>query len=78
MEYFCDGQKVRVTNPDGGREALRGWTGTVVRLRRQDDGAFINMDQSLPTELMRFPEGDTRCRHILLYPDVCEEAPTPA
>lgn len=67
MKRFKDNQRVRVLVG-----ALTGREGTVVRLRRGDDGAWVNMDAELPPRLRAFPAKDQRARHAMLYPDECE------
>jgi hypothetical protein len=68
LQKFADGQRVRVLPP----HKLANRTGTVVRLRRAEYGAWVAMDEQLPTELRVFPPGDKRERHASLYPDECE------
>jgi len=63
-----DGQRVRVVATD---HPLVGWSGTVVRLRFGDDGAWVKMDDELPEGCALFPPNDSRARHALLYPDEC-------
>lgn len=70
MKGFKDGQRVKVV--DGDAKAMDGMTGTVVRRRMGDNGAWVCMDADLPGDLAKFPEGDDRHRHALLYPDECE------
>lgn len=54
---------------------LVGRTGRVVRLRINDSGAWVQMDQPLPNHLRSFPEGDERADWIVLYPEWCGLAP---
>lgn len=72
MKSFQDGQIVRVMNPDPDHLSLKGQKGMVMRLRRADEGAWVDME-SLPADLKRFPAGD-RSNHVLLWPDECENA----
>lgn len=53
---------------------LDGKTGRVTRCLIHSDGAFVAMDEPLPSDLRRFPKGDPPgCEdHILLYPAECE------
>jgi hypothetical protein len=64
------GQRVRITSES--KDEMVGKLGTVVRLRRTDNGAWVNMDRDLPIALRSFPEHDPRRRHMLVYPDECE------
>lgn len=66
---FRNGLRIRITHPE--HPAL-GKTGTVTRLCRADDAAWVNMDEPLPVDLRHFPEGDERRDHLLLYPDEVE------
>lgn len=74
MKTFNSISKVRVTNPDEERAALRGKTGTVVRLLIRDQSAWVIMDEPIPETLARFPKGDERHTHVNLWPDECEPA----
>ena len=71
--FIKPGQRVKVSL-DG--HELNGRTGTVERMRICDDGAWVDIDGGLPSELRKFPEDDEfgRGNHIILYPDECEEA----
>ena len=68
MDKFKDNQRVHIIAGD-----LAGQYGTIWRIRHCDNGAWVEMDESLPESLRRFPEGDSRCNHIVLYPWLCEE-----
>ena len=80
MKYFHNKDRVRVAeigNP------LHGKFGTVVRLLKRDDSAWVRMDEDLwvrmdedlPMELLSFPDSsDKRYRDIVLWPDQCEKA----
>lgn len=46
-------------------------TGVVRRLRRCDNGAWVEMHENLPEDLCSFPQEDPRRNHILLYPEDC-------
>lgn len=72
MKRFENGQRVIVSNPE---HPCFGKAGSVVRLRRMDESAFVNMDDPLPGDLASFPEGDSRRNHILMYPDECSPEP---
>lgn len=69
MDKFRDGQRVTVTSKE---HKLVGRSGTVSRLRRGDDGAWVNMDDDLPADVKSFPSADPRARNVVLYPDECE------
>lgn len=69
MKSFRNHNRIRVTGPG----PIKGKTGTVVRLRHGDNGAWVKMDEDLPGELISFPDPhDDRHRHVMLYPDECE------
>lgn len=69
MDRFKDNQRVRVSDPES---PLLGKAGTVVRLRRADDRAWVRMDDTLPMDLRVFPEGDDRANHAMLWPEECD------
>lgn len=69
MVTFANVIRVCVTDPS---HPLAGKCGTVARRRKGDDGAWVDMDDPLPGELANFPAGDSRHKHVLLYPDQCE------
>ena len=82
MKRFQLAQKVRVLAevdclaPPPASDAQRlliGKTGTVVRLRRADEAAWVKMDCDLPAELRSFPADDEhgRANHIILWPSEC-------
>lgn len=71
LRRFTNGQRVVVVNPTN--VVMDNKTGTVVRLRMADNAAWVNMDEELPVALQSFPSGDPRSRHVLLWPDECEE-----
>ena len=49
--------------------------GRVVRLRRGDDGAWVELDQRLADESLHpFPASDTRGKHVLAFPEDCDPA----
>ena len=70
MKRFKNQQRVMVNEKF---DPLKGKLGTVVRLRRADNGAWIKMDDALPLGLASFPSDDSRCNDIVLYPDECDE-----
>jgi hypothetical protein len=70
MKRFRPAQRV-VIAPDYPDAGL---TGTVVRLRRADDGAWVNLDTDPPDARRAFPANDSRARHVLLFPDECNPA----
>lgn len=71
MKKFTNGQRVTVTDSES---LLCGKQGRVCRLRICDNGAFVDMDDNLPAELQLFPDGDSRQRHTMLYPEQCAAA----
>lgn len=48
--------------------------GQVVRLRRNDEAAWIELDDRRDDISFPFPEGDVRERHVMAFPQVCEPA----
>jgi hypothetical protein len=79
VKRFIQGQRVMVKSVDVGvREfALsKPALGTVVRLRRNDDGAWVSLYERNPNDSVHpFPVGDSRATHVLTYPEHCEAAP---
>ena len=72
MQWFTHRQRVVVTSP---HHALTGRTGTVHRLRRADNGAWVRMDEDLPEDLVLFTDADDpRHRDVCLYPEQCAPA----
>lgn len=67
MKRFKDGQRVLVNLDHEGTKVEI--TGTVCRLRRADDGAWINLDSR--HKRCPFPESDPRSNHIMAYPEDC-------
>lgn len=67
MTFVSTGQRVYVLRDDSGGTIER-W-GTIVRLRRQDDGAWVRLDTR--HERCPFPLGDRRDCDIIAYPDDC-------
>src|SRR5258708_2404795 len=67
---FKNGQTVTIRNHD---HPLIRKTGVVVRLLWRDDSAWVRMNEPLPDNLARFPKGDSRRDHILLFPEDCEQ-----
>lgn len=67
VRRWTAGMRVEVSAPAPAREALRGRTGTVVRLLMRDpDEAWVAIDGPIPELLRRFPDGDARTSHVLL------------
>lgn len=73
IRRFVDGQRVTVVVSED--ERMHGRIGVVVRRRAGDNGAWLNMHDDLPSGVAVFPEGDTRFRHFLAYPEDCESTP---
>ncbi len=72
---FRDGQRVLVMSIDEVPGRIPPTEGTVVRLRRGDDGAWVALDQRLDVPGAHpFPAEDQRGRHVLVYPENCAEA----
>ena len=67
MIRFHNNQRVTVVDGDDA-----GKTGTVVRLRMSDDGAWVKLD-SEPAH-PRFPADDSRHCDVMLYPEQAEPA----
>jgi hypothetical protein len=73
MKRFHNRQRVQIVTPlHPERTDLKGMTGTVVRLRRCDDLAWIAMDAPLLDIFRCFPSGDPRADHIVCDPRECE------
>ena len=73
MKTFLHNQRVKIASHD--LSEMIGKIGTVARQRRCDEGAWINIDENLPSSHIAFPDpDDSRHRHILLYPDECTQA----
>lgn len=72
MKRFQNGQRVFVNKSDDGHDIQA--FGTVRRLRRADDGAWISLDQRHPTARHPFPADDPsgRGNHIMAFPEDCE------
>ncbi len=70
MKQFNDRQRIMVVRPEILTQ-LRNKTGTVVRLRRCDGAAWVDMEEDLPDGLRVFPCNDDRRNHVLLYPHEC-------
>ena len=70
MRQFTNNQRVIVDQPEC-LDELRGRTGTVVRLRRCDGAAWVDMDDDIPDGARSFPHDDDRRNHVLLYPQEC-------
>jgi hypothetical protein len=75
MQQFSNHQRITVVSRDGMQpesQELVGKTGTVVRLRLGDNGAWVKMDEPFNEKLTSFPAGDERRNYILMYPEECE------
>lgn len=71
IRSFHDGQRVKVLRNEKGIAV--GAVGTVKRLRRNDNGAWVELDRRHKNEAVHpFPKGDDRARHVLAYPEDCE------
>lgn len=70
MKIFKDGQRVTVIDAE---HPMRGLSGTVKRRRIADTGAWVNMDQVPPDDLLNFAADDSRHKHVILYPDQCDQ-----
>jgi hypothetical protein len=71
MRRFQNGERVHVSRDHRGNAI--DCDGTVARLRRADDGAWIALD--VRNEHCPFPaDDDTRSTHIMAYPDECRPA----
>jgi hypothetical protein len=46
--------------------------GTVVRVRRGDDGAWVALDVRREEAMHPFPADDERGSHVLVYPEGCK------
>lgn len=76
MKRFHTGQRVvvraavaAVGDGAGNRIETASLLGTVVRVRRGDNGAWVRLDERGPEELHAFPVDDSRALHVLTYPD---------
>jgi hypothetical protein len=72
MLRFMNGQRVQINNPSPDHNRIEGWVGTVARLRKTDDAAWVKMARDLPRNLQSFPADDDWHRHIILWPDECK------
>jgi hypothetical protein len=67
---------VRVCEGNDGPVMLGRAPGTVYKPRRQDWGAWIELDQrSDAAGAHPFPADDSRARHVLAYPVDCDPEP---
>ena len=73
MKNFQNGQRIVVAHPE---HPCVGKVGTVVRLLRRDESAWVNMDDDLPLDLRSFGVEDSRRNHINLWPDECAAHPS--
>lgn len=80
MKRLTQGQRV-IVRACGDHESIPlpgNPAGTVVRLRRQDYGAWIRLDARTDVEDAHpFPADDDRWCNVLAYPEDCEPAPAP-
>lgn len=68
MRRFSTAQRVFVVQDGAGHPI--GLAGTVRRLRRGDDGAWVELDER--HERCPFPADDERrSRHLVVYPEDC-------
>ena len=72
MKSFYGVGRVEVTDPNS---ELCGKSGSVRRLRRCDEWAWVEMDEAVPDNLRSFPPGDPggRENHVCLHPGDCKE-----
>jgi len=74
MKMFRNGQRIRITTTAKTNNVnMAGKTGTVVRLRYGDNGAWVEFDEKIPDAVASFSDNDPRRNHMLFYPDECEE-----
>jgi len=66
MKTFKNNPRVKVISGP-----LDGKTGTVVRRRLGDNGAWVDMDEDIPEDLASFSRDDHRRNNVLLYPEDC-------
>lgn len=72
VKRFALGDRVLVLRDHAGREVQI--PGTVSRLRRADDGAWITLDRRC--DACPFPADDAnRATNVMALPDDCEPAP---
>lgn len=72
MKRFENAQRVLV-KCEANRGLAVNATGTVARLRRADDGAWIALDELHATPGVHpFPSDDSRATHVLAFPEECE------
>jgi len=71
MERFSKGQRVKIVAGEYAT-SMEGRAGSVHRLRKGDTGAWVEMDLEVPSEHRKFPAGDARANHLLLFPEECE------
>ncbi len=69
LRMFASGQRIRVA--DG---PLLGRIGTVARLRRADQAAWVDFED-LPSEHRRFSDDPSRRGHALVWPESCTAFP---
>jgi hypothetical protein len=71
MERFTQGQRVKIAHGEY-VASMEGWAGSVHRLRIADTGAWVRMDQEVPSEHRKFGGADERKNDLLLFPEECE------
>lgn len=73
LTKFTLGQAVRVVSPDAENAGLLDRAGRVVRLRRADNAAWVEMDEPIPASVHAPFRGETdgRERHVMLWPNEC-------
>ena len=68
MRSFRNKQRVFVRVDADEKQVQR--PGTIVRLRRANDGAWVRLDsKAVDPSAHKFPRGDNRENHVLAYPD---------
>lgn len=73
LERFENQMRIRVVDPDEEHAPLKDHVGLVVRLRMQDESAWIRMVDPLPEGVAVFPKDDERRDHVILWPDECDQ-----
>lgn len=73
VKSFSDGQRVSVRSVDGeysDPKPIEPQLGTVVRVRRSDNGAWVRLDKRIAE--CPFPADDDRANHVLVFPENCD------
>lgn len=77
MKKFKLGQRVLVRSASGNNEPDVTFhtpePGRVVRMRRCDDWAWVELDSVSEPSCHPFPSDDPRWRHVLTGPEYCDE-----